>query len=141
MVGVSETTTKRPTLKPVSADATEKMTTADKLVILADQLFTFGRSDTGDLYAVPKDGPNIARPLRGSGMSVRAELARAYVDRTGKAPTSSALADATLVAEGRAQVQPEAELFLRVAPEGDGIARTLAWPTDSWSTRPPRAGR
>jgi hypothetical protein len=122
---MSETTAKRAALKPVAADAAEKMTTADRLVILGDQLFTFGRSDTGDLFALPKDGPNIARPLRGSGMSVRAELARTYVDRTGKAPTSSALADAMLVAEGRAQVQEETELFLRVAPEDDGVALDL----------------
>lgn len=91
---------------------------ADQLIAMADQRYEFGCSDAGDLYAVPKDGPRIARLLRGGRISLRAELARTYYGLHGKAASSSALADAMLAIEGRAQAEDPVPLHLRVAPLG-----------------------
>jgi hypothetical protein len=91
---------------------------ADQLIAMADSRYEFGCSDAGDLYAVPKDGPRIARLLRGGRISLRAELARMYYGLHGKAASSSALADAMLAIEGRAQAEDPVPLHLRVAPLG-----------------------
>jgi len=91
---------------------------ADQIIAMADSRYEFGCSDAGDLYAVPKDGPRIARLLRGGRISLRAELARTYYGLHGKAASSSALADAMLAIEGRAQAEDPVPLHLRVAPLG-----------------------
>ncbi|MET9366073.1 ATP-binding protein [Streptomyces sp. NPDC006632] len=91
---------------------------ADQLISMADSQYEFGTSDAGDLYAVPRNGPRIARLLRGGRISLRAELARTYYSLHGKAASSSALADAMLAIEGRAQAEDPVPLHLRVAPLG-----------------------
>ncbi|MGA5582738.1 ATP-binding protein [Streptomyces thermodiastaticus] len=107
----------------------EKMSVADQIIAMADSRYEFGTSDAGDLYAVPKDGPRIARLLRGGRISLRAELARTYYGLHGKAASSSALADAMLAIEGRAQAEDPVPLHLRVAPLGqrpeDGLVLDL----------------
>jgi len=99
-----------------AAGGGEKMSVADQIIAMADSRYEFGTSDAGDLYAVPKDGPRIARLLRGGRISLRAELARMYYGLHGKAASSSALADAMLAIEGRAQAEDPVPLHLRVAP-------------------------
>src|SRR5690554_4633419 len=47
----------------------------DRLADLAVELFDLVVDATGAPFAVPKDGPGIARPLRGGRKSLRAELA------------------------------------------------------------------
>ncbi|WP_370424425.1 ATP-binding protein (plasmid) [Streptomyces sp. QH1-20] len=101
-----------------AAGGAEKMSVADQIIAMADSRYEFGTSDAGDLYAVPKDGPRIARLLRGGRISLRAELARTYYGLHGKAASSSALADAMLAIEGRAQAEDPVPLHLRVAPLG-----------------------
>ncbi|MDQ0689031.1 hypothetical protein QFZ56_008077 [Streptomyces achromogenes] len=96
----------------------EKMSVADQIIAMADSRYEFGSSEAGDLYAVPKDGPRIARLLRGGRISLRAELARTYYGLHHKAASSSALADAMLAIEGRAQAEDPVPLHLRVAPLG-----------------------
>lgn len=126
---------------------------ADQLIAMADSRYEFGNSDSGDLYAVPKDGPRIARLLRGGRISLRAELARMYYGLQGKAASSSALADAMLAIEGRAQAEDPVSLHLRVAPLGkraehgflldlgraDGLVVTVT--PGGWSVGPARAGQ
>jgi hypothetical protein len=96
----------------------DKVSVADQIIAMADQRYEFGSSEAGDLYAVPKDGPRIARLLRGGRISLRAELARTYYGLHHKAASSSALADAMLAIEGRAQAEDPVPLHLRVAPLG-----------------------
>jgi hypothetical protein len=107
----------------------EKMSVADQIIAMADSRYEFGSSEAGDLYAVPKDGPRIARLLRGGRISLRAELARTYYGLHHKAASSSALADAMLAIEGRAQAEDPVPLHLRVAPLGkrpeDGLVLDL----------------
>ncbi|HSH60663.1 MAG TPA: hypothetical protein VK988_13690, partial [Acidimicrobiales bacterium] len=64
---------------------------------------------------VPRQGPKVVALLRGGKASLRAQLAREFFTRTGKAAPQQALADALLVIEGMAQDNDEEELHLRVA--------------------------
>lgn len=93
----------------------EAQSVATKLVELAQEFYTFGVSDTGEPFAVPKDGPKVVAMLRGGRTSLRALLAREHFARTGRAPTQQALADALLVIEGIAQDASESKLYLRAA--------------------------
>ncbi|MDP9430404.1 MAG: ATP-binding protein [Actinomycetota bacterium] len=75
---------------------------------------------TGTVYALPKDGPHIARPLRGGGgSSLRSELSKLHRRRWGNVPTQSALTDAITSLEGEAADAEPVEMHLRVA-EHDG---------------------
>lgn len=88
--------------------------TATRLVELAKERFTFGVTTTGEAYAVPIDGANVARVLRGGRRSLRSELARIYFEKTKTAANAQALADALLVLEGEAQGLDPSEVALRV---------------------------
>ncbi|MFE6691928.1 ATP-binding protein [Streptomyces sp. NPDC057743] len=136
-----------------AAGGGEKMSVADQIIAMADSRYEFGTSDAGDLYAVPKDGPRIARLLRGGRISLRAELARTYYGLHNKAASSSALADAMLAIEGRAQAEDPVPLHLRVAPLGkrpehglvldlgraDGTVVTIT--REGWSVAPAAEGQ
>jgi hypothetical protein len=96
-------------------------TIATQLVELARERFTLGVTTTGEAYAVPIDGPNVARVLRGGRRSLRSELARIFYEKTKTAANAQALADALLVLEGEAQGIDPTEVALRVGrSEVDG---------------------
>ena len=69
---------------------------ADKVVGLARDHWTFGRSENRDSYAVVDDDPGPAKTLR-DGCSFRSELAARHVDVYGKVPNTAALADALTI--------------------------------------------
>lgn len=94
---------------------------ADRLVDLARELYTLGLSTTGDAFGVAREGSGIARLLRGSSQSLRAELARAYVQRYKRTPSSTALTDALLALQGFAGLEEPTPLFLRHASEQDAL--------------------
>lgn len=98
---------------------------AQRLVALARDRYTFGRSASGDVYAVPKGGPRIARLIRGGPTSLRAELAAFYYRHTGQVAPSGALADAMCTIEGLGQAEEPVELHLRTASDGDDIVIDL----------------
>jgi hypothetical protein len=87
---------------------------ATQLVQMARDRYRFGVTPSGEVFAVPREGPNIARPMRGGRRSLKNELAQAYFDETGTVANSQALADALLVLEGEAQGSDPAEMALRV---------------------------
>jgi hypothetical protein len=87
---------------------------ATQLVQMARERYRFGVTPPGEVFAVPADGPNIARALRGGRRSLRNELAQAYYAETGTAANAQALADALLVLQGEAQGADPAEVALRV---------------------------
>ena len=95
-----------------------KESVSTHLVQLAEQRYRLGISTTGQPYAVPSAGPNVARPLRGGRRSLRAELTKLYFEQTKSAANAQALADALLVLEGKAQAAKPTELALRVAQRG-----------------------
>ena len=117
-----------PTEHPDTTDHEDddgpKPTQASMLVELATADYWFGTSELGEAFAVPHDGPMVARILRGSG-SLRAELASGFLAAHGKVPSSSALADAMMVLEGAALTGPRCKLALRVGRNPDNDALVL----------------
>lgn len=102
-------------------------TTGEKLLRLALDRYAFGQSEGGELYATPNDRPHLARLLRGQGNSLRAELAQAFSESEGKAPSQSALAETMTVLEGTAMLAERRPLALRCAETktDDGATRIV----------------
>jgi hypothetical protein len=96
----------------------EKVSQATALVRLAEGRYRFAQADDGRKFVVPLEGPNLALPLRGHA-SLRSELASAYFNNHAKAPSSSAVADALCVIEGRAGAADREPVALRVAGNGE----------------------
>jgi hypothetical protein len=86
---------------------------ATMLIKMAQEHYVFGVTTSGDVYAVPRGGPNIAHPLRGGRRSLRSELGRKFYEKHKTAAGNQALADALLVLEGEAQGAEPAEVALR----------------------------
>jgi hypothetical protein len=107
--------------EPRGREPTGRPSQATELVTIAMARFRLGRATTGEPFATPLDGPHVARMLRGGEDSLRAELSAIYADQKGRAPSQSALADALLVLQGRAQREEPTELALRVADHGGAI--------------------
>ena len=101
---------------------------SSRLVALAEQSYRIVQGTDGKAYAVDRNGPAIALPLRGRD-GLRQRLARTYYAHTGAAPSGSALADALTVIEGMAAGLPPEPIGLRVASWGDGIVLDLGDPT------------
>ncbi len=80
-----------------------KLSASAQLVELALAKYRFVRGLDGRSYAVPKDGPGLAQPLRGEG-SVRKHLAAALHTATGIVANANAnaLTDALVVLDARA---------------------------------------
>ncbi|MEU2348801.1 bifunctional DNA primase/polymerase [Modestobacter sp. NPDC049651] len=95
--------------------------TAATLVTLAEELYGFGVSDTGEVFGVPRTGPRLVQMLRGGRMSLRSQLAAEYRRRTEGVARSQALTDALAVIEGFAQEQEPQTLHQRVARHGDDL--------------------
>jgi ParB-like chromosome segregation protein Spo0J len=102
-------------------DGKGKKSASTALVEIAEELYEFGVSDTGEVFAVPREGPKVTRLLRGGKTSLRGQLAREYFTRHRKAAPQQALADALLVVEGAAAEEEERELHLRVARHGGAV--------------------
>lgn len=106
---------------PGGSDAKdEKLSAATTLVYLARERYELGVTVDGEPFAVAKDGPHIARMLRGGKTGLRAELASEYFKRFERAAPQQALADALLVLEGWARTAEPVPVHLRVA-EHDGV--------------------
>lgn len=110
--------------------STGRESAAMLLVDLAEQRYTFGVTQDGQAYALPRpDGPvlgapHVVRLLRGGQVSLRAELAAAYRTETGKVPGQQALTDALAVIEGMARESEPEPVAVRVAADQYG---TGAW--------------
>jgi hypothetical protein len=107
-----------------TADVGQTRSTAIRLVEMAESRFTFATSQAGEPIAIEMDGPNVARPLRGGRYSLRAELASCFANTSGAVANSSALADALMVLEGRAQAR-DVVTHLRVARHGGDLVLDL----------------
>jgi hypothetical protein len=102
---------------------------ASRLVALAVGTYNLVQGEDGRCYAVDRDGPNIALPLRGRD-GLRQRLARAFYASTGVAAGGSALADALTVIEGMAADSPTVPVGLRVARRPSGsVVLDLGDPT------------
>ncbi len=85
-----------------------------KLLDLALARYSFGQSSDGEHYALAPDLPHVARLLRGSDDSLRAELAVAFAAQEGKAPSQAALAETMTVLQGKAMQASPRRLGLRL---------------------------
>ena len=102
-------------------DKDRKPTQAELLVGLARDVYDFGVSTSGDAFAIPLDGPRIARRFRGGQSELRSRLAAMFLDDHGKPPSAAALADALTALEGIALRGDREELSLRLARDGDAV--------------------
>ncbi|MEO8694808.1 MAG: ATP-binding protein [Acidimicrobiales bacterium] len=110
-----------------SEDSQGRKSASTVIVDLAESMYRFGLSDAGETFAVPRSGAKVVVLLRGGRQSLRAQLAREYFRRTGKAAPQQALADALMVIEGIAQESDEEHvLHLRVARYADALWLDLA---------------
>lgn len=99
---------------------------ASQLVALARERYELFMSEDGRPYGVKKNGPNLARPLRGKA-GLRSELSLIYTDTNGgAAPSQSALSDAMTVLEGVAQAADPRVPHLRTARHGERIIVDLS---------------
>jgi len=98
-----------------------KASAATQLVELAEASYRFGQSSKHEPFAVPLEGSNVARMLRGAGGSLRAELAAAYFAEHRKIAPQQALTDAVLTLEGMAQEAEPEVLQLRSAVAGESV--------------------
>lgn len=105
-----------------------KRSVATKLVELAEARYRLAVTTDGEPVALDPDGPNVAHPLRGGRLGLRAALAAGYMEATGKAAAAGSLADALLVIEGRCQAADEFAVYVRVAPWRDGVVVDLGTP-------------
>jgi hypothetical protein len=122
-----------------AGEAKKRPSVAEQLVRLALTHYQVGRTDRDDLFAVAKDGLNLAIMLKG-GDALRAKLARLYRGETGRTPGASALADAMNVLAGEA-LDAEAEpVHLRLATHqgsvvidlGDADGRAVVVRPSTW---------
>jgi hypothetical protein len=127
-------------------DKKSKVSVATQLVQLVEADYELGCTPDGEPYAIPNDGPQIVRQLRGGRGSLRAELASKFYAEHGMAPSQTALADACMVLEGKAQhVDHPVDLHLRVAEHegalfldlGDQLGRCVEITPEWWKVIDP----
>jgi len=105
-----------------------KKSIATQLVEQSAAHYDLGVSTDGLPFGLERDGPNVAHPLRGGRLGLRAALAELFMDVTDRAAPAGALADALLVIEGRCRRCDPTPLHIRVAPYGDGVVIDLGTP-------------
>lgn len=96
-----------------------KRSMATELVELAKQNYTLHVDDAGATFALKRGGPNVALPLRGGRLGLRAALASSYHAEHGRAATSAALTDAVTVIEGLAAAKDPTPTVLRCGRDTD----------------------
>jgi len=122
-----DTTTQRQ----ASGEPRSTRTLATELVAMAREQYQIVRGTDAQVYAVARTNPGVAIPLRGSRDGLRQQLAAAYFDQRGKAPTAVALADMLNVVEGDALRADAAPVDLRVAARGGALYLDRATPAAS----------
>ena len=117
---------------------------ATALVEYVRSRFDLGVSDVGETFAVPRDGPRIARFLAGGRDHLAGGLRRHYFDQFGRAAPNQAIADALATLDGFARAREPVPLWLRVARVGpalwldlgDADGRAIRIAPGSWSVEP-----
>jgi hypothetical protein len=123
----------------VSVGLAKGPTVAATLVRMAEETYEFFQSQEGGTYAIPRDGIQVAQPLRGrQGMQPR--LAAAYRASVGRIANAAALQDALTTLEGLALDAPRRTVELRLAAHegsvvldlGDDTGRVIVVRPGAW---------
>ncbi len=110
---------------PLDQDIEEgQKSTSTQLVEIACREYRFGKSSSGEGFAVPLSGPPIVSTLRGN-KSLRSKLARTFFQANKRAATQQALTDALQILDGFSEETEPEELYLRVAEDGQRIVVDL----------------
>lgn len=123
----------------------EKRSQASSLIELTREKYRFGISASGETFGVLHEGPQMAVLMRGGQHSLRAQLARDYFQRHGRAASQQALADALLTLDGFAQEAEPERLYQRVAEYdgawwldmGDNTGRAIRICDGEWTIEQP----
>ena len=123
------------------SDDQAKKSAATRLVEIAEQHYRFGVSPDGEVFAIPRSGPEVVVMLRGNQQSLRGRLARRYFTETRRAAPQQALTDALAVVDGLAQEAKPQRLYMRVAQAhgshfidlGDSTGRAIEIASDGWA--------
>jgi hypothetical protein len=107
------------------SDGARGLSQATRLVNLAVGMYEFGVTQSGDPFAVPREGGRVVRMLRGGRPALRPELSHAMFEAERTAPNGSAMSDALSVLEGLAQQADPTDLALRTARHDDGLLLDL----------------
>ena len=101
---------------------------ADRLVVLALEIYEPGISDDGTTFLVEVDGPQVAHRISAGG-PLEKRLAAEFWDRfEGAVPSKSALIDALAVLEGMAHRAKPVKVYRRIAQVGETIFLDLGDP-------------
>lgn len=122
------------------SEKSEKRSTAETLVALAHEMYTFVITTDGEFLAVPRVGPKVTKMLRNGPGSVQKDLARTYHRLFGRVPTEKAIRDALGVLEGEAACYEPETAFTRVADAnnclyidlGDASGEAIEVGPDGW---------
>ncbi len=118
-----------------------KPNTATHLMAMARRDYEFGLMTGEAPYAVPRDGPNVARVFRGGRSSLRSELAYTFEQQFGRPPSQNALSEALQSLEGEARKgRKPIDLPMRTAwyngelvlDLGDEAGRAVTVGPDGW---------
>lgn len=105
----------------------KEKTQAQLLVELGNELFDLRVNESGQVVGIPKDGPRIARPLKGQG-SVQSSLVARFYQRFAKPPSTTALMGAVSVLESGAGNQRPVRTPLRLARMADRLVIDMGDP-------------
>ena len=127
----------------VTDSSSQDKSAATTLVEMAQELYEFGISSTGESFGIPKRGPKIIALLRGN-KSLRGLLAKTYFKRTGRAASQQALTDSLQIIEGYAMETEPQELYMRVAKFnglwldiGDQTGKAIHISNNEWTIAEP----
>jgi hypothetical protein len=96
----------------------KKETIADKLLSIADERLTLGKSESGDLFAVDIEGPNVALSLSGPNGAI-GHLCKLFHEATGRTVSSNARTEVKFLLEAKAASEDAEVVPIRVAgPSG-----------------------
>lgn len=107
-----------------AAEGSPKRSVAARLVDLAQARYAVFLGEDGEPYAVQRDGPGVAWPLRGR-EGLRQRLARGFFVASGQVASAAALADALNVLEGQALEADRRPVALRTAAHGRAVVLDL----------------
>jgi hypothetical protein len=106
---------------PAESDSNKRPTQSTELVELARTKWRVGRDAQGGSFAVPLEGPPIARRIGYGPASLGNELAAMYSKAFGKTPGRSAIVDAIAVLDGEAAQVEREPVFVRVGHHGGRV--------------------